>query len=161
MNSAAQPRTLTALAHWIASGFGSGRAVVAPGTWGSAASVVFWWILQMGESTPRILFQVQAAAVVVVVGWLVTTVVCRAETGTERDPQWIVIDEWAGIFITLICVAPSNLTQVLLGFGLFRVFDVIKPGPVKWVEGLPGATGIMADDVVAGVLAFSVMRAVL
>jgi phosphatidylglycerophosphatase A len=161
MNVVSKTSMLTALSRWIASGFGSGRAVVAPGTWGSAASVLLWWILQMGETEPRILFQVQAAVIVALVGWAATAFACRDEEKTERDPQWIVIDEWAGIFITLMCVAPNNFIQLLIGFVLFRVFDIIKPGPVRWAERLPGATGIMADDLVAGLLAFSVMRAVL
>lgn len=161
MNTVSKTNFLVALARWVASGFGSGRALVAPGTWGSAASVVLWWILQMGETAPRVLFQVQAAVVVAVLGWAATGAVCRFGEKADRDPQWIVIDEWAGIFVTLICVSPNNFLHLLFGFLLFRVFDVIKPGPVRWAERFPGATGIMADDLVAGVLAFSVMRAVL
>jgi phosphatidylglycerophosphatase A len=154
-------RILTLISRYIASGCGSGHAAIAPGTWGSAASMLAWWILQLGETAPRVLFQFQAACVVVLVGWVATALVCRAATGAERDPQWIVVDEWAGIFITLVGVAPNDVVQLLLGFALFRFFDVVKPGPVGWAERFPGATGIMADDVVAGLLALGVMKAVL
>jgi phosphatidylglycerophosphatase A len=158
MPTVRRSEVLHLIACWVASGFGSGRACVAPGTWGSAAAVVFWWILQIGDRAPNFAFQLSAAVVVVILGWFFTGRVCR-ENG-EQDPQWIVIDEWAGIFLTLLCVAPNNLVEVLAGFIAFRVFDIVKPGPVKWVERLPGATGIMADDCVAGLFAFSVMRAV-
>ena len=75
-----------------------------------------------------------------------------------RDsPQWIVIDEWAGLFIALVGLQPSQWLLVLVAWISFRFFDVSKIGPVGVAERLPGAIGIMGDDVVAGVLAGAVV----
>jgi phosphatidylglycerophosphatase A len=76
------------------------------------------------------------------------------DSRSAKDPQWIVIDEWAGLFVALIGVDARNLWQVLLAVILFRVFDISKVGPIRSAERLPGAVGIMADDVVAGGFAF-------
>ena len=70
-----------------------------------------------------------------------------------EDPGFIVIDEWAGMLTALFLIVAPSLISVLLAFALFRLFDILKPGPVRWAESLPGAWGIMADDLVAGVLA--------
>jgi phosphatidylglycerophosphatase A len=73
-------------------------------------------------------------------------------TPESSDPQWIVIDEWAGLFVALAGLTPSNWTTAFVAFILFRVFDASKVGPVAWAEQLPGAYGVMADDLVAGIL---------
>ncbi len=62
------------------------------------------------------------------------------------------IDEWAGIFFALIPVSGTNYLAAAAAFILFRFFDIVKPGPVGWCEKLPGAWGIMMDDVAAGVI---------
>jgi phosphatidylglycerophosphatase A len=72
---------------------------------------------------------------------------------SAKDPQWIVIDEWAGLFVALIGADSTALWQVLLAVVLFRFFDISKVGPIRVAERLPGAVGIMADDVVAGAFA--------
>ena len=61
------------------------------------------------------------------------------------------IDEWAGLFISLAGIGVVDVGSVLVAFGLFRLFDGLKWGPVAWAERLPGASGIMADDIVAGI----------
>jgi phosphatidylglycerophosphatase A len=69
------------------------------------------------------------------------------------DPGWVVIDEVAGQWIALLGLAHPSVPGVLAAFAAFRLFDVVKPGPVRWVERLPGALGVLADDVLAGLLA--------
>ena len=72
--------------------------------------------------------------------------------GTDTDPQWIVIDEWAGLYLALVSLQPSEWGWIALGFLLFRLFDALKWGPIGAAEKLPGALGIMGDDIVAGAL---------
>ena len=70
---------------------------------------------------------------------------------SPKDPQWIVIDEWAGLFVALVGTDSRAVWQILLAVILFRIFDISKVGPIRAAERLPGAVGIMADDVVAGI----------
>lgn len=148
-------RCINAVAAWISSGFGSGYAVVAPGTFGSGTALIFWWLLfGIGVlSTPGT--QILLIAATIVVGTVVVGV-CLKGQGV-LDPQWIVIDEWAGLFIALFGLAPSQWGLALVGFVAFRIFDATKVGPVGWAERLPGQYGVMADDIVAGALAAAVV----
>jgi phosphatidylglycerophosphatase A len=138
---------------------GSGRAPVAPGTAGSAATVVFWWILTRWI-VPY--WQPWAAAVLallaVAIGIPAATRIAR-ETGL-KDPQMVVIDEVAGQLITLIA-APVSWKTLLAGFILFRAFDTTKPPPVRQLERLPEGIGIVVDDIGAGIYAWIVMQILL
>ncbi|MFM1849146.1 MAG: hypothetical protein RL417_2620 [Pseudomonadota bacterium] len=82
-----------------------------------------------------------------------------AET-RKADPQFIVIDEWAGLLIPLALAAPETPLSWVGAFALFRLFDIAKPWPVSAAERLPGAWGVMADDLVAGGLAAAVLYGV-
>ena len=98
------------------------------------------------------------AAVAVLVGIPAATRVARASR--LKDPQFVVIDEVAGQLITLIA-APITWQSLLLGFILFRGFDIVKPPPVRQLERLPEGVGIVVDDVGAGLYALAVMQIVL
>lgn len=137
----------------IATVFGVGYAPVAPGTFGSAAGLLVWWLLP--ASTP-----VQAAAIVVIfiVGSWGGNIAERHFGRT--DPGQVVIDEVMGMLITLF-LNPVGWTGALAGFFLFRVFDVIKPYPANRLEQLHGGVGVMADDAMAAVYANLVLRAAL
>ena len=118
----------------------------APGSWGSAAAVVLAAILAM--VSPRVLEI--ATLLVCLLGVLAAG---RYQTVTSRhDAPEVVIDEVAGQWIALLAV-PLDWRWYLLAFLLFRLFDIVKPGPVRMAENLPGGIGVMADDIVAGVLA--------
>jgi phosphatidylglycerophosphatase A len=95
---------------------------------------------------------------VVVAGIPAATQVART-TGL-KDPQFVVIDEVAGQLIALIAV-PVSWKSLLLGFILFRGFDIVKPPPVRQLEKLPEGAGIVIDDVGAGLYALAVMQIVL
>jgi phosphatidylglycerophosphatase A len=95
------------------------------------------------------------AAVAILVGIPAATQMARA-TGL-KDPQFVVIDEVAGQLITLIAV-PVSWKSLLLGFILFRGFDIVKPPPVRQVEHLPEGIGIVLDDVAAGLYALVIMQ---
>jgi phosphatidylglycerophosphatase A len=98
------------------------------------------------------------AGLAVVAGIPAATQVARASG--LKDPQFVVIDEVAGQLITLIAV-PVSWKSLLLGFILFRGFDIVKPPPVRQLEQLPEGTGIVIDDVGAGLYALAVMQIVL
>jgi phosphatidylglycerophosphatase A len=143
----------------IATFFGIGRLRPGPGTWGSAAAVLLWWILSRWVVPQwQTLTVILLAAGVTAIGIPASTRVCRA-LGI-KDPQFVVIDEVAGQLIALIAV-PVAWKSLLLGFILFRGFDIVKPPPVRQLERLPEGTGIMLDDVVAGLYALVVMQVLL
>ena len=74
----------------------------------------------------------------------------------EHDPSRIVIDEWVGQWVAL-SMMPVNIRTGIVAFVAFRIFDIIKPGPVRKMEKIPGGWGIMADDVMAGIMAYFVV----
>ena len=132
---------------WIATGFGSGFLPVAPGTAGSAVAIgLFWLTLLPGLPwLPAVVF----VALVLAGFW---SCPIAAQRLGEKDPGPIVIDEFAGQFLALLAL-PHSWPVLAAGFALFRLFDIVKPPPARRFEALPGATGIMADDLVAGVYA--------
>lgn len=137
----------------LATGFYSGYAPVLSGTCGTAAALIVWLILgAFGAAT--LLVKVSLALVATGLGVLVSqrSQPFLSQHGRSHDPSTIVIDEWAGIFFALIPVSGTNYLAAAAAFILFRFFDIVKPGPVGWCEKLPGAWGIMMDDVAAGVI---------
>jgi phosphatidylglycerophosphatase A len=140
----------------VATFFGTGLLHPGPGSWGSAATVLVWWLLS-GWIDPH--WQPTAtgllAAVAVLIGIPAATHMAHA-TGL-KDPQFVVIDEVAGQLITLIAV-PVSWKSLLLGFILFRGFDIVKPPPVRQLEHLPAGFGIVLDDVGAGLYALVIMQ---
>ena len=143
----------------IATFFGIGRLRPGPGTWGSAATVLLWSALAY-NLTPALRTPVIAglAVLITLIGIPAATLVARASA--TKDPQFVVIDEVAGQLIALIAV-PLAWKTFLAGFILFRVFDILKPPPVRQLERLPEGTGIVLDDVGAGIYAFAVMQLLL
>jgi phosphatidylglycerophosphatase A len=143
----------------IATFFGAGRLRPGPGTWSSGATILLWWILT-GWITPhwRPWAAFLLAAVTVLAGIPAATRVARA--AELKDPQFVVIDEVAGQLIPLIGV-PVSWKSLLLGFILFRGFDIVKPPPLRRLERLPEGVGIVVDDVGAGLYALAVMQLLL
>jgi phosphatidylglycerophosphatase A len=143
----------------VATLFGVGRMRPGPGTWGSAVTVLLWFLL--ARDLPA-RWQPGAAAALAVffvaVGIPAATRVARA--ASTKDPQFVVIDEVAGQLITVIAV-PVSWKCLLAGFILFRGFDMVKPPPVRQLERLPEGAGIVMDDVGAGLYALVVMQSLL
>ncbi len=143
----------------VATFFGAGRLRPGPGTWGSVAAVLLWtaiaYRLPTGLRTPIV---VVLAIVVTLIGIPAATQVARASG--NKDPQFVVIDEVAGQLIALIAV-PLAWKTFLAGFILFRFFDILKPPPVRQLERLPEGTGIVLDDVAAGIYALIIMQLLL
>ena len=146
---------MTRLAVFIATVGYCGYFPIAPGTVGSAAGLVFYLAVWWAQSP---VFEVALIVVLFAAGiWAGTT--------SERyfggiDPGPIVMDEVVGMLITLAFI-PVSITGALIGFLLFRIFDVIKPFPADRLEKFHGGFGIMADDAMAGVYANLSLRALI
>ena len=136
--------------------FGAGLLKPGPGTYGSIAAVLLWWGAAHVWHTSGVALAAGtflAAVLATIIGIPAATIAAR-ESGRE-DPGFVVIDEVAGQWIALIAIRP-DWKHAALGLVLFRVFDIWKPWPVYRLEELPEGTGIMLDDVAAGVLALIV-----
>ena len=140
----------------IATFFGIGRLRPGPGTWGSLATVLLWAGLARGLApelrTPAAL---ASAILVTLIGIPAATRVARG--AGAKDPQFVVIDEVAGQLVALIGV-PLAWKSFLASFILFRVFDIVKPPPVRQLEAIPEGAGIVLDDIAAGLYALIVMH---
>lgn len=142
-----EPGAASRLQLLIATGGGFGYSPFAPGTAGSIPGVLLaWGLWHLGGSLAVLL----GLAVAIPLGLWAAEAASR-HFGAE-DPGPVVIDEVAGQLVTLLFVTPTPLALVL-GFLLFRVADVLKPFPARRLEDLPGGSGIMADDLAAGVYA--------
>jgi phosphatidylglycerophosphatase A len=143
----------------VATFFGIGRLKPGPGTWASVATVLLWAIASYEIPAPsRAWATVVAAALVTIIGIPAATRVAR-DSGL-KDPQFVVIDEVAGQLVALIAV-PLVWKSFLTGLILFRVFDILKPFPIRRLERLPEGTGIIVDDLGAGFYALVVMHLLL
>ncbi len=143
----------------VATFFGIGRLHLAPGTWGSAATVLLWAALSYALPVPlRTAAAVALALIVALIGIPAATQVARAYG--KKDPQFVVIDEVAGQLVALIGI-PLGWKSFLAGFILFRAFDILKPPPVRQLEALPEGTGIVVDDIAAGLYALVTMHLLL
>jgi phosphatidylglycerophosphatase A len=138
--------------------FGAGLLQPGPGTYGSIAAVLLWYaaanILHPAPAALAI-GTFLAALIATLVGIPAATIVAR-ESGRE-DPGHVVIDEVAGQLIALIAI-PADWRHAALSLLLFRLFDIFKPPPIRRLERLPSGTGIMLDDVAAGLFALAVAQ---
>lgn len=129
-----------------------GYVPVAPGTAGSALALVLLWVVRLTGSA---LVEVALVAVLVVAGIWGAGVAER--TLGRTDPGVVVIDEVVGMLITLLLL-PLSVAGVCIGFVVFRLLDIMKPWPARRLEALPGGFGIMADDAMAGLYGYLIMR---
>ena len=125
---------------------------MAPGTWCSFIAFLSWYFLRSQIEGVFILY---ASLVLFFVGVAVTTI--YSESIGEEDPPEIVIDEWVGQWIALWLI-PHTFLWGFTSFALFRIFDIFKPGPVGRMDDIKSGTGIMMDDVIAGILALLVTQ---
>ncbi len=132
----------------IATGLYVGKLPKAPGTWGSLAAFLPWLLIKDLSITPYLI----VILILFIAGFFAAGSAEKIMDSPDADP--IVIDEIVGMFITLT-MAPAHPLAWILGFLLFRLFDITKPFPVSWFDQrIHGGIGIMMDDVIAGIYAF-------
>ena len=137
----------------LAFGFGSGLSRFVPGTLGTVAAIPFYLVMSQ--------LPLEVYLAIVLVSTFVGVHLCRyaADKLGVHDHGGIVWDEFVGFWITMIAV-PAGWSWLLAGFVLFRIFDMVKPWPISWLDKhVNGGFGIMLDDVVAGILALSCLHA--
>lgn len=151
----------------IATAFGLGYLPTAPGTWGSLGGVALYALVQyhfpldflpgtrpsnVGRAFWLAWTSLPVTVVLALAGvWAASR---AARFAAKKDPQFVVIDEVSGQYLTyFLSLTLLNWKYLLLGFILFRVFDIWKPFPARQAESLPGGLGIMADDWIAGIYA--------
>ena len=135
---------------WLAFGFGTGFIRFAPGTWGTLPGVAIAYFLM-----PHPYLHLISIVVLMVIG----TYLCQRASDIlgAHDHGGIVIDEIVGVLITLFFFTPTLLT-LILGFIWFRIFDIIKPWPIRWIDKkIHGGLGIMLDDIIAGIFAWPLL----
>ena len=135
---------MSRLKYLLATGFGTGYSPLIPGTAGSLAA----WLAYVLIPLPALYWLLITALTVLAGLWA-----CSAlEAAEGKDPGKVVIDEFAGQWLTLIFL-PRDIWLLVLGFFLFRILDILKPYPASRLEQLSGSPGIMLDDLVAAVYA--------
>ncbi len=138
----------------IATFFYVGLIPVAPGTFGTLAAIPLFWIIS-GLSV-----YIYLLITLIVIGVSVWAATETEKIYKKRDPGQIVADEVAGYLVTMILI-PATATNIVIGFFLFRLFDILKPPPVRRLEKLPRGWGVVIDDVAAGVYACVCMHLIL
>lgn len=138
---------LDRLSYILATVGGAGYLRPAPGTWGSVAGVILWILYPKLWIIP----------VLFLLGWYASFRILQGTAPADRDPSFIVIDEVVGIMIAYALMGALTWVTIILGFALFRLFDILKPFPIGWIDhklSLRGdslaSLGIMIDDVLAG-----------
>lgn len=137
----------------LATAFGVGYAPVAPGTFGSAAGLLLWFVLPSFQ----LVHAVAIVALFAIGSWSGSIAERHFRT---TDPGPVVIDEVMGMLITLF-MNPVGWSGAFTGFLLFRISDIVKPYPSRRLERLPGGVGIMADDAMAAVYANLALKLIL
>ncbi len=139
----------------VASGLGVGRIPWAPGTFGTLLAVPAVWALS--------LLPPAAQGVLLLLAIPGAAAVCSHATRTTRDPDppWVVIDEMVGYWVA-VALLPGTPAVLAAGFVWFRLFDILKPPPIRWIDrAVGGGWGVLLDDVAAGLAAraaLAVMR---
>lgn len=143
---------LTNPVHFLAFGFGSGLIPKAPGTAGTLVAILPWlWLSQQNLSTYLIIL-----ATAILFGIYLCDKTSK-NLGVVDHPG-IVWDEFCGLWLTMVAI-PATWYWLVLGFLLFRFFDIIKPWPINWLDkNVPGGLGIMLDDLLAAVYAWLVLQ---
>lgn len=136
----------------MASSFGLGYLPIAPGTWGSLGGIALYFALYRLQLVP---YLVTLFALIVLSSWIAD----RAEVILgKKDPGVIVIDEVVGM-LTALTFLPITWEWVLAAFLLFRLFDIWKPFPARWIQDhAPGGWGVVGDDVMAGIYANLILQ---
>ena len=135
----------------IGSFLGIGYFPLFPGTIASLVTATIAYVLAMNFEI-KLIWDIEIFFVLLLIGLLAGYDLVRHKD--IKDPKWFVMDEAAGMWLALIALPKDNIWLVLIAFALFRVFDITKPWLIRKAEKIPGATGIMFDDVLAAIPAW-------
>ncbi len=138
--------------HYLSCGLGSGLLPRMPGTWGSLVAIPFFAVFSK--------LPLWQYGILLVFTFGIGVILCgfSEKAFRKKDHSSIVWDEMVGMWITLCC-APLRWDVLIVGFILFRVFDIFKPWPISWLQKhLPGGWGVMVDDAAAGVVAWVLLQ---
>ena len=137
------------LSYLISTFFYLGKLPKAPGTWGSLGALLVWSFIP--ES---LFFRFILLSLTLIIGFIACENTLKESD--DSDPSFIVIDEVVGLWTTLLFV-PKTIFLFILGFLLFRLFDILKPSFIYSVQFLKGSWGVMLDDILAGFLSLLVL----
>ena len=141
------------LSNLISTFFYLGKLPKAPGTWGSLGALFVWSLI------PELLFfRFTLLVITLIIGFIACEF--SLQQIDDSDPSWIVIDEVVGLWIALLFV-PKTIFFFLLGFVLFRLFDIMKPSFIYSVQFLKGSLGVMLDDIFSGFLVMLILWGVM
>jgi phosphatidylglycerophosphatase A len=141
--------------HFLAYGFGSGLCPIMPGTCGTIVAIPIYLLL---AQLPLLYYSIILVIMILVGFWLCDV---TARDLDIHDPPNVVWDEIVGYLLTMIAV-PINWVWVIVGFILFRVFDIWKPWPISWVnENVDGGFGIVIDDLLAAIPAAIILQIII
>ena len=142
------------LSEWLATCFKIGHLPIAPGTWGSLAAVIGWWLwLQYLDPLVFIVLIIT----IFTIGVFAANIIID-HTG-EKDPSRVVIDEVSGQWLGLLML-PDGTLYIAGAFILFRFLDILKPWPIRKLEHFPKGWGVMLDDMLAGLLTLCLIQGV-
>lgn len=140
--------------YFIAFGFGSGAAPFAPGTFGTLMAIPFYLLL---STLPLTAYITLVIVFIIAASWLCDYISHATDT---HDHPGMCIDEFAGFFVTMTA-APAGWIWILVGFLLFRLFDILKPWPISYADAnIHGGFGMVFDDVLAGIYAAIILQAI-
>ena len=143
------------LIHFLAFGFGSGLCPIMPGTCGTIVAIPIYLLL----GNLPLLYYLLILTIMIIIGFWLCGVTAR-DLGV-KDPPSVVWDEIVGFLLTMIAV-PMNWLWIIIGFVLFRAFDIIKPWPISWVnKNITGGFGIVVDDLLAGICAAVILQLII
>jgi phosphatidylglycerophosphatase A len=147
-------RSVKGIAKAIATALGAGYSPIAPGTCGTLVTIPLAWALAGVALVPYL------AVVVGVIAIGIWAAGAADRAWGTHDSGRIVIDEVAGYLVTIALVSRAHWVPLAVGFVVFRVLDIVKPPPIRWLDqNLPGGFGVVIDDVAAGVLGMGIMVA--
>ena len=142
------------LSEWLATCFKIGHLPIAPGTWGSLAAVISWW-LWLQYLNPLVF--IVLIITIFTIGVFATNIII--DHTAEKDPSRVVIDEVAGQWLGLLML-PDGTLYIVGAFILFRFLDILKPWPIRKLEQFPKGWGVMLDDMLAGLLTLCLIQGV-
>jgi len=141
------------IVRFLATFFYLGYSPIAPGTVGTLGGIGLFYLVSDLSLPVYSLF---------LLGFIIVSIWVSTEASvvfSETDPRQVVVDEVCGYLVTMLLI-PSSLINVILGFFLFRFFDVLKPPPVGSAERLPRGFGIVADDILAGIYSNLILQVI-